>query len=564
MPDHFTTRLQLPYPDIDDPADVPADLQQLASRLDAVVGGVTLSSPVSEVGQVNQCRAGRQLAASDFTALGLSAPRGLWNLSDLTDASGNGRALANKGAVTFAAGINGAAATAAQFTGSTAQALYIADTGAADPFRIVTGSWSCWFRTAKRGTTQRLLTKISTAAGNYAWGLAINGASNVTSADVFTDGSTGGSAQGVSDVCDDRWHFGVAAHDGTTCRLYVDGVLEGIANVGPIFAGSAPLNIGARSADSGAAAVEPFYGRVDEAFVTADVLTEDQIRSLYAARIAHTLGAQPKSVSLSVRRQRRGAALATADFSTGPLRLYNFDNSVNGGLNDQGSNAANLTYNSGVGGPGADGRSLQSISYPGAGGGLSATDAGLPSGLAARSYGCWFKTAAAATAGIMGWGTTLGSTDVRFYTNVTSGALVCANGADAITGPYIFDGQWHFAVAVEDNVAGDGVRRKFYLDGRLIGGSTVLNSIALGGANRFRVGASIDGSGPFTGQIDAVFVTGYAMPTDEVQRLYNKAAQTMAASPKNAGDHVEGYDSGSVLVVADTLEAQHLIDLTLA
>jgi hypothetical protein len=38
----------------------------------------------------------------------------------------------------------------------------------------------------------------------------------------------------------------------------------------------------------------------------------------------------------------------------------------------------------------------------------------------------------------------------------------------------------------------------------------------------------------------------------------------MAASPKNAGDHVEGYDSGSVLIVADTLDAQHLIDLTLA
>jgi hypothetical protein len=30
---------------------------------------------------------------------------------------------------------------------------------------------------------------------------------------------------GVSDVCDDRWHF-VATYDGTSLRLYVDGVLE--------------------------------------------------------------------------------------------------------------------------------------------------------------------------------------------------------------------------------------------------------------------------------------------------------------------------------------------------
>ena len=65
---------------------------------------------------------------------------------------GSGGPLVNLGAVPFGVGINGLAATAAVFAGSTGQALYIADTGAADPFRIRTGSWGCWFRTAKRGT----------------------------------------------------------------------------------------------------------------------------------------------------------------------------------------------------------------------------------------------------------------------------------------------------------------------------------------------------------------------------------------------------------------------------
>jgi len=106
---------------------------------------------VSEVGIINQIRAGRQLTAADFTNMGLSAPLGLWNLSDLSDVSGNGRNLINKGAVPFAAGINGAANSAAQFAGSVAQALYIADSGVNDPFRIKTGSIGCWFRTAKRG-----------------------------------------------------------------------------------------------------------------------------------------------------------------------------------------------------------------------------------------------------------------------------------------------------------------------------------------------------------------------------------------------------------------------------
>jgi hypothetical protein len=175
-----TPVLGLPYPQASDTADVPRDMQALAVKLDAVVpaqAGKTavVSSLVSDVGQVGQVRAGRQLAASDFTTLGLSAPRGLWNLSDLTDASGNARSLTNKGGVSFSPGINGLSATAAQFAGSTAQALYIADTGAADPFRISTGSWGCWFRTAKRSSSQRLLSKDGGQANGNGWGIDISG-----------------------------------------------------------------------------------------------------------------------------------------------------------------------------------------------------------------------------------------------------------------------------------------------------------------------------------------------------------------------------------------------------
>src|SRR4249920_2087747 len=106
--------------------------------------------PVLDVGIINQIRAGRQLTPADFTNMGLNPPLGLWNLSDLSDASGNGRNLSNKGAVGFSSGINGAANTAAQFSGNTAQALYIPDTGANDPFRLRTGSWGCWFKVGRR------------------------------------------------------------------------------------------------------------------------------------------------------------------------------------------------------------------------------------------------------------------------------------------------------------------------------------------------------------------------------------------------------------------------------
>jgi hypothetical protein len=183
-------------------------------------------------GQTAQARAGRQLALSDFTSLGLSAPRGLWNLSDLTDASGNGRSLSNRNAVGFGLGINGAAATAAQFRGASGTpandpALYIADTGAADPFRIPTGSWGCWFRTAKGGIFRTMMAKASSGvAADLVFGFT-SAPANMSICDRRLTARRRFGASGVSVTsCDDRWHFGVVTYDGTVLRLFVDGVLE--------------------------------------------------------------------------------------------------------------------------------------------------------------------------------------------------------------------------------------------------------------------------------------------------------------------------------------------------
>jgi hypothetical protein len=350
---------------------------------------VLTAAPVLDVGVLNQIRAGRQLTLADFTALGLSAPAGLWNLSDLTDVSGNARALVNKGGVSFAAGINGLPVTAAQFIGSAGQALYRADTGVADPFRITTGSWGCWFRTAKRGTEQVVLSKFG-AAGARSFLLEVAG-SNVAALGISSDGTSMAFANGVSDVADDRWHHAVATSDGATARIYVDGVLERAIAASLLFVGAAPLNIGALSADGATAAGASHYGRVDEAFVTADVLSEDQIRILYAARIVHGLTSAPRSANLNVNRRRKGATLAAADFTTTPLRLYNF-NPAPAFYTDEGSNGQALAWQGGTSFDscaGADGR--QSTALTLTAGSLAATDAGLPTacGRSSMSTGDW-------------------------------------------------------------------------------------------------------------------------------------------------------------------------------
>ena len=543
----------------------------VAASIDAPVQTPVLTArQVRDVGEANQVRAGRVLTAADFTRLGLSAPAGLWNLGDLTDVSGNGRNLTNKGTVTFTSGILGAATEAAQFTGSTAQALYIADTGAADPFRIKTGSWGCWFRTAKRGTDQIVMGKCANSGQQAVFSLAVSATNNAASAGYAITATAFAGTVGVdygvlvaaSDTADDRWHLAVVTHDGTKLRVYVDGALEASgATVAPMFGGSGPVNIGGRGGDGAVNPILPHYGRVDEAFVTADVLSPEQVLNLYCARVTQPLGVAPTGAVLNVTRRRRGGVLATGDFPTSPTRLHNF---TAGALTDAGTGGVTLASNPGTGAivsvAGVDGTRDGAYSFSGAHLGLSSTDAGLPSGTAARSYGCWGKIMSLAWGGYwIAWGG--GGASLR--TNST-GNVSALSGADDAVGPVVGDGLWHHVVVVEDNAAGDGVKRKVYVDGRLVAGSTVLNSITLAGANRFRVGAASDGSLPSANgsQFDGAFVYSGALTAEQVRALYNVGSQALAASPKAEGDHVEALQSADVLAHFDTLEGCDLVDLS--
>jgi hypothetical protein len=535
-----------------DPGPIGSDLAVLAAK------------PVLDVGVPNQIRAGRQLSPADFANIGLAAPLGLWNLSDLSDASGNGRALNNKGAVPFDVGINGLAATAAKFAGSVAQALYIPDIGAADPFRIKTGSWGCWFRVAKRGTFQLVMSKWPTSAGQQSYYCSISNSNNAFAVTISTTGSDAVGVSGVTDISDDKWHFAVITHDGTELRLYIDGTLDAATPItGTIFGGTAPLNIGGYAADGGAATNAPFFGRVDEAFITADVLSDDQVRKLYCAKIAHTLGVIPSRATMNVRRRRRGASLVAGDFSTQPLRLHNFSAAS---LGDEGSNAVALTNNgAAVSVAGSDGAAGNSFSFAGAQS-LSASDAGLPAALTSRSYGCWFKAArqTGSSQVIMGWGT-LATSDLLFIQG--QGYIGSGSGADFINGTYVADGLWHHAVVVEDNAPIDGLKRKLYLDGR-IGPygvtSTVLNALTLGGANFFRIGCDPSGAQFFTGQVDAAFICNYALTLEQIIALYTKSSQDLGRSPKSVGEHIERMDATALLFTGDTLEPQYTIDLGVA
>jgi len=518
---------------------------------------ILTAKPVLEVGVAGQIRAGRQLTAADFTGMGLSVPLGLWNLSDLTDVSGNGRNLLNKGAVPLTAGINGVANTAAKFIGSTAQALYISDTGAADPFKIKTGSFGGWFKTAKRSLAQNLMGKYQAAGLGY---FIQFGGNNFINVGVSIDGTTWVSLSGVIDIADNRWHFLVATYDGGMLRAYVDGQLDAyVPSIGGIIVPTnGPVNIGGLEATASTGTSNPTFGPADECFITGDVLSEDQIRNLYCVKVPHTLGAVPSRVSLNVRRRRKGGALVVTDFSTQPLRLHNFSA---GSLGDEGSHGIGLTNQNGVlPVAGADGSAGNGAHATG-GAWLFSTDAGLPSGNASRSYGCWMKSADKAGARVfMAWGGP--TTAYRTCLYLSDGILTDVSGVDVLAGPYLADGKWHFVVSVHDNGATDGLRTKLYVDGRMRASGTVMGAPTLGSA--FTIGADVNGTLPTIAQLDSVFVTDYAMAPEEVSKLYAKGSQALLPSPKNVGDHVEALTATDILATFDILETQHTVDIGVA
>ncbi len=524
-------------------------------------GPPSLSRSVLEVGQVGQTRAGRQLVVADFTDCGLPAPVGLWNLGDLTDVSGNSRTLSNKGTVTFGVGIEGAASSAAVFSGSTAQGLYIADVGAGDPFRIKTGSVACWMRTAKRGQTQTLISKNGATFGANTAFLLTALTSNRAGFTISKDGGSTNVADvaGVTDVADDRWHFIVGTYDGQTARVYVDGQLEGVANMaggsGAIFGSAEPFNIGARDADGSTAGALPHFGRVDEAFVSAEVLSLEQVRHLYGVKLAHGLPVQPRRASLRVTRRRRGAALANGDFPSNPVRAHNF---AAGALTDLNGGTAVTASGTPATVAGPDGVKDSALSLSGSAF-LQATDTGLPSGTSDRSYGLWFNSGAIANQNLMGWA----NNGIRMYLNATSGTISSDSGADAIAGPMVSDGQWHHAVVTETNSPVDGLKRRLYVDGKVVATSTVLNAITLVGANGLRIGANAAGGSTLQGSVSRAFVHAGVLTPEQVLALYQKvgSAGALQPSPKDAPDHIEGLWPNSLIFIGDDLDSSALIDV---
>jgi hypothetical protein len=555
-----------------------SDVDELFERMDAVerrnvtMGlGSPVNVPIVGVGNAGSKRAGRKLVVADFTVLlGVAAPIALYNFdNNPNDLSGNARHLTpTTAAPTYQRGIEGVATSAIRFAGNNAMGLFLAD-ASGGPFDFRTGTFGCWFKTAKTGTSQRLISKGANVAAQRAWQLSTDGATGALKAMVSTDGSNSVIPVGVTNVHDDRWHFGVGTYDGTLLRVYCDASLEATGRMGGDIAQNAqPFNIGSGGITAAAGTGSenlPMWGLIDEAFVHPEVLDENQIRLLMAASIAHSTGLESDSIAVRVRRRRRGGRLVATDFPATPRRLYNLGSDVVG---DEGADASGagtvagtVPYVDGI-----DGTSQGAKSFPGVAGNYATFTPPALITAQAKTIGCWFQTlgvgGAQMTVVSLGGGT---ATDWRALYIQSNGVPSMWDGS-GVTPPFIgqnvVDGLPHFWVVVLDNNAADGLKRKTYLDTQLFSSDTSFVNPTIGTGSIY-LGQLSNGTELYKGLIDGLFMCDYAMTAEQIAALFAVGSKTLPAAVLDQSI-IEAVDASNVYMLADKLDPQHLLDLKMA
>jgi len=135
--------------------------------------------------------------------------------------------------------------------------------------------WVQWLGSA-RANEDSLIDAWNTGDTNYLFRFD----SNNSNVDFHTDtsiGSAGGAFAGI-DLSDKLWHQVVATYDGTTMRVYLDGIPSAttVAQTGSIDAGSTDVRICGQLAANN----DEFHGKISLAQIYRKALAQSQIHEL--------------------------------------------------------------------------------------------------------------------------------------------------------------------------------------------------------------------------------------------------------------------------------------------
>ena len=149
----------------------------------------------------------------------------------------------------------------------------------------ITGSaitLSAWVKIASTTAEKKVIAKWSDSAGAFSYLLSVGGTGNnkVLMA-VATPGQT--TSVGTTSMSVGTWHHLVGTYDGTTMRVYLDGVEDDTtAKTGNISSTTAPVRIGM---GSGTPPEEPTDGAIDDVRIYDRVLSPDEIAMIFAENV---------------------------------------------------------------------------------------------------------------------------------------------------------------------------------------------------------------------------------------------------------------------------------------
>ncbi len=195
--------------------------------------------------------------------------RGMWPLNNtLSDASVKANTLTNNNSTTITtSGVRGQAAT---FNG-TNQWLSVADNASLS----ITGtaiSMGVWIERDRTAAVEQLMGKWG--AGQDSYQFRLESADDKIRFKVEAPGNAVISNTALTSTT--SWYYVVGTYDGTTLKIYVNGVLDNSASASTTLTDkTASFSLGRN--DDGSY----FQGSLDEPFVTAETLTAGQIKHMY-------------------------------------------------------------------------------------------------------------------------------------------------------------------------------------------------------------------------------------------------------------------------------------------
>lgn len=294
----------------------------------------------------------------------------------------------------------------------------------------------------------------------------------------------------TSTVNDNKWHNGVATWDGTTMKIYVDGVLEAsMAGANPTSGGNGISNIGYNIQ-----AGSYFNGSISSVRVYSRALSQAEVTALY---------------------KQYGASTKTGSEANGLVGWWK----MHGNANDSTPYGNNGTVNSATLTADREGSANSAYSFNGTSSVITTPSKGFPTGSATRSVFAWvYATSYPSTwAGIDSYGTNASDESSVLSINATGNVSFNGWGDDYVSSLVLPLNSWHL---VGYTYTQGSTSVTLWLDGQSQTGviNSVLSTPNTGTTNYI---GSMFATYYWLGDISGLRVYTRALTSSDVSALYN-------------------------------------------